>query len=272
MLKQRVFTALALLAPVLAVIYFASTEVVYVCAAAAGLLMAWEWTTLMSVRRSGVRVAYLLVTALAMGLVWLFKEQARWIFTVSLVWWCLAFFLLLGFPDNLQNRKPNAVLLGVLGQILIPPTILALAYLHREGVWVLFFALVLVWAADIGAYFAGRGFGRHKLAPNISPGKTWEGAAGGLLLSALWVVGVGPYVFDLNRDWMLALLALSLVVAIFSIIGDLTESLFKRLSGVKDSGAILPGHGGVLDRVDSLLAALPIFSLGLIAGGGFSHA
>ncbi len=268
MLKQRVFTALALLAPVLAVIYFASNEVLYACAAAAGLLMAWEWTTLMGVRRTGARVTYLLLTALVMGLVWMFRAQAQWIFALSLVWWCLAIFLLLGFPDNLQNQKPSPVLLGVLGQILIPPTILALAFLHREGIGVLFFALVLVWAADIGAYFAGRGFGRHKLAPNISPGKTWEGAAGGLALSALWVVGVGPYVFDLTRDSLLVLLALSLVVAIFSIIGDLTESLFKRLSGVKDSGAILPGHGGVLDRVDSLLAALPIFALGLIVSHG----
>jgi phosphatidate cytidylyltransferase len=117
----------------------------------------------------------------------------------------------------------------------------------------------LVVAADIGAYFAGRRFGRNKLAPRVSPGKTWEGVAGGLVAAAL-MAAVGVWWFDVSAG---RFIALCMVVVVASIVGDLTESLFKRHAGLKDSGTILPGHGGVLDRVDSVTAAAPVFLLGL---------
>ncbi|MBP6597750.1 MAG: phosphatidate cytidylyltransferase, partial [Arenimonas sp.] len=144
------------------------------------------------------------------------------------------------------------------------PAWCALGWLHSEQPlgprWTLF-ALALVWAADSGAYFAGSRFGRRKLAPSISPGKTWEGVLGGLAASMLLAVAVLPM---LGLAWpaLPALVLLTLVTAAISVAGDLFESLMKRQSGVKDSGALLPGHGGLMDRLDSLLAALPIFAVG----------
>jgi phosphatidate cytidylyltransferase len=132
----------------------------------------------------------------------------------------------------------------------------------RGAQWLLF-ALCLVWAADIGAYFAGRSFGRVRLAPLVSPGKTWEGVLGGLLLAAL-VALWGSRWFAVP---VLPFVALCLVVVAFSIVGDLTESLLKRFAGLKDSGTLFPGHGGVMDRIDSLTSALPVLLLGLVVLG-----
>jgi phosphatidate cytidylyltransferase len=128
----------------------------------------------------------------------------------------------------------------------------------RGAQWLLF-ALCLVWAADVGAYFAGRSFGHTKLAPQVSPGKTWEGVLGGLVfagLVALW----GSWWFALPA---LKLVPVCLVVVAFSVVGDLTESLLKRFAGLKDSGTLFPGHGGVMDRIDSLTSAMPVLLLGL---------
>jgi phosphatidate cytidylyltransferase len=123
--------------------------------------------------------------------------------------------------------------------------------------------LLLVFAADIGAYFAGRSLGRHKLAPRVSPGKTWEGAIGGLLAVGL-VALAGTVRLGLP---VAAGVAFGCAVGIFSVIGDLTESMFKRAAGLKDSGSLLPGHGGILDRIDSVTAAAPLYALGLLAAG-----
>lgn len=134
--------------------------------------------------------------------------------------------------------------------------------------WLIVAVMVLVWAADIGAFFFGRAFGKHKLAPKVSPGKSWEGLFGGLLVSLLITAGVGLF-----RGWSMSELSLALVgstlVVLVSVVGDLAESMFKRQSGLKDSSHLLPGHGGVLDRIDSLTAAIPLFVVILwIAGWG----
>ena len=139
------------------------------------------------------------------------------------------------------------------------PLFAALILLFRLGVEYLIFTLLIVWAADAGAYFAGKGFGRVKLAPAISPKKTWEGVIGGLLLVGVLAIAVGLW-----RDLDIAVfLPFCLAVAALSVVGDLTVSMFKRTAGVKDSGALFPGHGGVLDRIDSVAAAAPLFALGL---------
>ena len=138
---------------------------------------------------------------------------------------------------------------------MLVPLYVALLLLYQTDATLLLFALLVVWAADIGAYFVGKRFGRVKLAPNISPGKTWEGVLGGMLLS---------YWFEAR---LAALLPFCLGVAGVSIIGDLTVSMFKRTAGVKDSGKLFPGHGGVLDRIDSVAAAAPVFALGIAWAG-----
>ena len=136
----------------------------------------------------------------------------------------------------------------------------------RGAQWVLF-ALCLVWAADIGAYVAGRSFGRVKLAPQVSPGKTWEGVLGGLVLAAWLPCGAARW-FAVPA---LEFVPLCLGVVAFSIVGDLTESLLKRFAGLKDSGTLFPGHGGVMDRIDSLTSAMPVLLLGLAGAQGVAR-
>ncbi|MDP3858127.1 MAG: phosphatidate cytidylyltransferase, partial [Stagnimonas sp.] len=185
---------------------------------------------------------------------------------LSLVWWLFAFRLVRGFPASFPNGPWPVARMAPLGLLLIPATLLSLAALHgqEQGSWRLMYMLFIVFAADVGAYLVGRNYGKRKLAPAVSPGKSIEGAIGGLVLVALWSLAAGPYVFAFDSPVQLGLLVLvSVLTAALSIVGDLTESLFKRLRGLKDSGKLLPGHGGVLDRIDSILAAAPVFYLGL---------
>ena len=133
---------------------------------------------------------------------------------------------------------------------------------NYHGLFLLLYAFVLVWAADSGAYFAGRAFGKHKLAPKVSPGKTWEGVVGGLCTAAI-LAFIFMYFFEatlLGQRSVSGFVLLSVATVAISVLGDLTESMFKRESGIKDSSQLIPGHGGVLDRIDSLTAAVPFFA------------
>lgn len=263
MLKQRVITAVILLPLVVGALLTGPAWLVEVLLAMGMLLAAREWAPLAGFHGHGWKLAYmvLVIVLVAAGLVGI--RQAGVLPAILLVasaWWLLALCLILWRP-----RLP-AWLAGCAGLLAIVPAWLAIWQLYQDAAygpqW-LVFLLGLVWAADIGAYFAGRAFGRHKLAPQVSPGKTWEGLLGGLLL-ALLVGGAGAWWFA----WPLpALLALVTAATLASVVGDLTESLFKRRAGVKDSSSLLPGHGGVLDRLDSLLAAAPVFVLGLLVIG-----
>lgn len=268
MLLQRVITALVLLPVVLGACWFAPPPWLYLLFSGVGLLAAWEWTALMGLppQARGRRWAYLAASAAAFALAWLARAWWPWIAAVGLAWWIVTLLLIPGFPGNLQRNRPGLPALAILGQVLWVPAILSLAVLRgmANGNERLIYLFALVWAADVGAYLAGRNFGRNKLAPNVSPGKTREGALGGLLLCAVYAVTAGGYVFqpDGLRP-LLEVVALSVLVAALSIVGDLGISMWKRLSGIKDSGTLLPGHGGILDRVDSLLAAAPAMALGL---------
>ncbi len=164
---------------------------------------------------------------------------------------------------TLAPLRGQAWAAALAGLPVLVPAWLALSYLHRvpeRGPQLTLFLLLLVFAADIGAYFAGRAFGRLKLAPQVSPGKTWEGVIGGLSSAAL-IAYAGALWFKFDT---IAILGLGCAVALVSVVGDLTESMFKRHVGLKDSGAILPGHGGMLDRLDSITAAAPVFALGMV--------
>jgi phosphatidate cytidylyltransferase len=270
MLIQRVITALLLLPPLLALVWFGSTLLLYSLLSVAVLGVAWEWAALAGLASRGSRAGYVALTAAALAAAWLLRDHWLWFAGVAALWWLAALYVLPGFPENFRQRPPLRWQMGVLGQILLLPTLLCLAQLHAmpDGALRVLYVLFLVFAADVGAYLAGRNLGRHKLAPEISPGKTVEGALGGFGLCALWALTAGSYVFAVDTGTELAMvLALSLLVAAVSIVGDLTESMFKRLAGVKDSGALLPGHGGLLDRVDSILAAVPVMALGVYVLG-----
>lgn len=267
MLMQRVLTALVLLPLLLALVWFAPTPWLYLALSAIGLVMAWEWTAFMAwSAKPALRVAYLVLTAAVLAAVWFSPINGPGL-TVALIpvaiVWLLMPLRFRGFP---QNGAVSTPVMAVAGQLLIASSLLSIAALHGlpNGAIKLLFVFFLVFAADTGAYFAGRSFGKHKLAPNISPGKTVEGAIGGLALCAVWGGVAGSFAFGLHAPVPIALLVLlSLIVAVVSIIGDLTESMLKRAVGLKDSGHILPGHGGILDRVDSIVAAAPAMLLGL---------
>ncbi len=270
MLLQRVATALVLLPILLALVWFAPTGALYGVLSLAGMLIAWEWSGLMNFgARRAPRLAYALLSGALLTLAWWLPYRnlwLPWLLALAVLWWLLVPLLFMSFPGNLQRHPPSQLTMGALGLLLIVSTLSALSALHAmaDGAYRLLYLLFLVFAADTGAYLAGRNLGRHKLAPGISPGKTIEGAVGGVLLCAAWALTAGVYVFAVTGPDLLWLLALSLLVAVASIVGDLTESMFKRMAGIKDSGTILPGHGGILDRVDSILSAAPVMALGLI--------
>lgn len=259
MLKERVLTALVLLPLALGIILFAPLAVFDVALLAVVLLLSLEYFALCLLPPAGRWMFVLLTVALLGGVFAGILPGGNWILLGAVVLWLLA-------PLWFARRPllPGS-LKALAGLVILVATGIALhdlKALSLDGRWVLF-AFLLVWAADTGAYFAGRRFGRRKLAPSISPGKTWEGVAGGLLLTLL-ASALAAFVLPVRPDvaWFLLI---TLVFAV-SVIGDLVESLLKRQAGVKDSGSMLPGHGGVLDRLDSILAAAPML---IVAGTKF---
>lgn len=270
MLVQRVVTALVLLPLLLAAIWYLPPPALYAVFCGAGLLAAWEWGGLMVPTSAPVRGAYAALCAACMAAAWFLREHALWFFVAAALWWVYAVVLVAQYPANFQKARPGPIAMGVMGLVLLVPTMLALSTLHAmpDGRYRLLYLFFLIFAADTGAFLAGRTFGKRKLAPAVSPGKTLEGFIGGMLLCAAWAVVAGTAVFDLASPAAIGrIVAVSLVVAAFSVVGDLTESLFKRAAGKKDSGTILPGHGGMLDRVDSILAGAPLLTLGLLLTG-----
>ncbi len=272
MLKQRVITG-SILAIVVAVAIFALPLTWF--AGFIGLVLVaalWEWADLAGIKRRPLRAIY---CAVGIALVWLIGWGAMvWtlprervvgeVLMLAAGWWVLAAILVITYPrsDAIWGRIWQRLLMGWLTLVQAG---LAFVFLRAQahGEWLLLFTVALVAAADIGAYFAGTKFGRRKLAPQVSPGKSWEGVAGGLVTSLLLVLIVWAQVWR-ERFELPELLAVVAVTVLGSVCGDLLESMLKRQRGVKDSSNLLPGHGGVLDRLDSLSAAVPIFALGLL--------
>ncbi len=254
MLKTRVLTSvvsLLLLGVILFVIPPRATELVIGLLILAG---AWEWSGFFGVKSFVVRALYVCLIAVLCAVPYLVADAAVLVLQIASVWWFVAFVWAMLFPTPIP-----AVVRWVCGALVLVPLFTALVMLFQEGPLYLLFALLIVWAADAGAYFAGKRFGRVKLAPSISPGKTWEGVLGGLTVVIVLAFAVGLWA-EVN---VAVLVPFCLAIGGLSIVGDLTVSMFKRTAGVKDSGKLFPGHGGVLDRVDSVAAAAPLFTLGI---------
>ena len=262
MLKTRVLTALVLAVVVLGVLFGAAPRIGVVFFGLTMLVAALEWSAFAGLTQPPARIGYLLLTAVVAVLAWQLSGSAAGrttLMAVAALFWIVCFLWLTLDPGRVPRSA--AAVAGLL--VLVPAGVgigrLLLAHGVFPGAYWLFFMLLLVWAADIGAYFAGRAWGKHRLAPLVSPNKTVEGLAGGLALAGCVTVG-GALFFGVALA-PLSLLALAVVLA--SVIGDLTESMMKRAAGLKDSGKLLPGHGGVLDRIDSITASVPFYVLGL---------
>lgn len=258
MLRQRVITALILAPLALLVILWVPHVVTSGAMVLLVLAAAWEWSAFVGLTRRLQRAAYVALIALCVAAIWILqthhRDQVDSVLGIALLWWVAALIWVARFGGRVNGF--SAALAGVL---VLVPAWLALVQLHEVSRQLVLLLVLLVVAADVGAYFGGRTFGKHKLAPTVSPGKTWEGVAGGLV-AALLMATAGVYWLNLNAWPFLGLVA---AVVFASIVGDLTESMFKRHAGLKDSGSLLPGHGGVMDRVDSVTAAAPFFLVGL---------
>lgn len=264
-LRQRTLTAVLLAPAAIALILLAPNILFALVISIMVLAALWEWSRLSGFRNRIGRALLLALMATVCLALWLGRDAALTlpILTAGVAGWLLAPFWLRQ-PTWLASPRPSHAWLKLgMAAIAMLPAWLALVTLHagglREHAWTLL-ALMLVWAADTGAYFAGTRFGRTKLAPRVSPGKTWEGVAGGAALAAL-LAAVFGYALGTRGLHLLQLVGIALVTVAFSIVGDLVESLLKRQAAVKDSGRMFPGHGGMLDRIDSVLAAAPVFVL-----------
>lgn len=235
------------------------------------LVGAWEWSAMAGWPSPAGRLAYSCSTGVVLLITaWLVQSEAGALAVVlaGLAWWLVALAWVVRFQQGLALETLNHPLVRLIaGWLILAPAFGASAYLHSSvegGPWMVLYLLLLISSADSAAYFVGRRLGNRRLASNVSPGKSVEGVAGGLSAVAVLAISVGLY---FNFAAPLGFVVLSIVTALVSILGDLTESVVKRRAGLKDSGSIIPGHGGILDRIDSFTAAAPIFVLGCLWQG-----
>jgi len=260
MLRTRVITALLLVAGLALILFGMPPLAAVLTFAAVAALAAWEWGGLMK-QDQPARVMYAFVLLLfCWQLTVAAPELVPGLLGISAAFWILAVPLWFRFKWTLAGNDFFGYLIGAL---VILPTWAAMVALHAVSTWLMLAVMALVWVADISAYFAGRAFGKRKLAPAISPGKTWEGVAGavvGVLVYGGIVLSFSPLAGKIPLAWPLLGILLILLTAV-SVMGDLFESLLKRQAGIKDSSGLLPGHGGVLDRLDALTSTLPLAAL-----------
>ena len=261
MLRTRIYTALCFLLLFLVGLFYFSPVFWMTLLLAIAVIGSWEWSKLSRFSLSG-SILYLIFTVLIGGellfilsrvtIIDPYTTQFIWLYAITLGFWLLAVPYLLKF--NVQIRNP--ILLALIGWLLLLPTCLALFQLRAIDPILLLGFITAIWISDTAAYFTGRKFGKNKLAPSISPGKTWEGVAGALVAVCIYALIWSYLVVD--RTQIILYVPLLLALVVLGILGDLFESLMKRQVGVKNSGNILPGHGGILDRIDALTSTLPV--------------
>lgn len=264
MLIYRLLTAAILIPLVLFLLFYLDPPAFCVGTGLFMLAAAAEWTSLMGLSSILARIAYLVLFA-ALLLSTLFIPTEAILFVATL-WWIIALVLVLCYPRG-KSWWSHRWVKGVMGVFVLLPCWVALNVMRAEGsgIYIILFVFALIWGADSTAYFVGKRFGRTKLLPEVSPGKSWQGVMGALIytvlaaLMAIYLTGSKP-----PFAVVIGIVSLAVVTVIFSIIGDLFESMLKRDVGLKDSGCILPGHGGILDRIDSLTAAAPIYATGML--------
>ncbi|KJY82313.1 CDP-diglyceride synthetase [Vibrio galatheae] len=274
-MKQRIITALILAPLVILGIFKLSLPMFIVALAAVTLIGFWEWTQFVSApSRMLAMIPNVLVSAATL---WLVPSDAFHlnqitqshyaILVLGCVWWLAASALAISYPKSSALWQKSNFLRHGFGILTLLPFFWSVILLRAEGINVdsyhgaklVLYVCFIVWAADSGAYFAGKSMGKHKMAPHVSPNKTIEGLIGGMITASI-VGWATSYWFDIQFANAYVMVGITLVTVVISVLGDLVESMFKRVSGIKDSSNIIPGHGGILDRIDSLTAAFPVFA------------
>ena len=262
---ERIITALVLVAVVLSCMFATQSHypmlvLMIVAAGVAG----YEWFKLMPKRSANVikplAWSFGIITAALSTLALYYSEIALLLWIASIFIWILSIHWVKSYPENDSWYNFS---LNFIGFVLVSAAVTAIFSVWDSSPWWLMYLFLLVWGADSGAYFVGRKLGKRKLAPHVSPNKSIEGLLGGVFVSAVIIIVVEAVYLDLTIAQHILFLILSIITVFSSVLGDLLESMIKRRAGIKDSGRILPGHGGVLDRIDSLLAAAPVFAVGM---------
>ena len=281
MLKHRIITALILAPATIASIFYLPLPYFAALMLVVMAIGAWEWGPLMGFSNKRRRLVFVAITSLLIGALWHYfplleiwfaKSQLQnpilYILWLAVAWWVVSAALTFLYPKYSKFWSSHRSVRGLFGWLTLVPTWLAFIVLRSSdyqtdpylGSQLIMFLFLMVWSADIGAYFVGKAFGKHKLLPNVSPGKTMEGFLGGVVVACILVTVAG-----LTMDWKASqfylVIPITILITTVSVLGDLNESMFKRQAGIKDSGSILPGHGGILDRIDSLTATAPIYAL-----------
>lgn len=260
MLKQRIITAAWLAPLVLAGLFGLDGGAYALFTAFIVLLGSWEWVNLAGITRNVQRAQLVALMAVLMLVMWLTgAATAIWPLWLAAAGWLVNFYWVTRYPAAGEQWQSSARRLAM-GLWVLLPCWVGFNVLRESGMAWLLFVLLLVWCADIGAYFVGRNWGKRKLAPHVSPGKSWEGVYGGLAATAILAILFALWL-SLGLSGSITLIMVTAVVTLASVLGDLLESMLKRHRNIKDSSQLLPGHGGVLDRVDSLTAAIPLFAL-----------
>ncbi|NUF49271.1 phosphatidate cytidylyltransferase [Gilliamella sp. ESL0250] len=273
MLIHRILAAIVLIPLVIVVLFFVplplfSLTIILVCG-----LAAWEWAQFLHITKKSSRLIFALSIVILLSVLYLIPNSVELkirlyttILSLSIVWWLIALCLVGSYPATTKYWDNSIVIKLLFAFFTLVPFFISMIELrsinynsnsYTGAIWLLY-VFVLVWATDTGAYFAGRTFGKRKLAVKVSPGKTVEGFIGGVSLAI--ALSVIAYMFNFFNIGFSAFFISSLLAILVSVLGDLTESMFKREAGVKDSGHLIPGHGGILDRIDSLTAAVPVFA------------
>ncbi len=267
MLKYRLLTAFLIGPLILWAIYALPENYFAVFSFILVTLAAWEWSAFAGWIKPFQRGLFFATNILLFTAV-LLLQNAKLnivIISASLVWWLICIPLLLSFPFQKNNLLHTQIVKTVVGIVLLLAMLVSMVLIRNNpdyGSGYVLYLILMIWFADSGAYFAGRAFGKNKLIPTVSPGKTWEGVTGALAIT-LVVALVSIKLLNIPSSQSLIFILITVVTAIYSIVGDLSESMFKRMADIKDSGSLLPGHGGMLDRVDSLMSGLPVFFAGL---------
>ncbi|MEZ9514642.1 phosphatidate cytidylyltransferase [Vibrio splendidus] len=275
-MKQRIITALILAPLVILGIFELSLPTFILSLAVISLLGFWEWTQFVE---SKSRYLALIPTVVVSAASFAFipfdafslnhLSSAHYtILTIGSIWWVIASGMAVTYPKSMLAWKDSSLLRHAFGVLTLLPFFWSVVILRAHGIDVdpyhgaklVMFVCLLVWAADSGAYFSGKSFGKRKMAPAVSPNKTIEGLVGGII-TAVIIAWIFADLFDIQFSSPLHMIVITLVTVVISVLGDLVESMFKRVSGVKDSSNLIPGHGGILDRIDSLTAAFPVFAL-----------